>query len=93
MARAAEHHPSLPIPWGGASAGPDLTEAGSSQDPYATSYFLNARAAARRMVANKSGVIMTVTALHSRTGIQLVGGYGPRIRRTGRLRGAGRRPG
>jgi NAD(P)-dependent dehydrogenase (short-subunit alcohol dehydrogenase family) len=44
---------------------------------YITSYFLTARLAARRMVANKSGVIMTVTALHSRTGIPLVGGYGP----------------
>ena len=44
---------------------------------YATSYFLTARLAARRMVANQSGVIMTVTALHSRTGIPLVGGYGP----------------
>jgi NAD(P)-dependent dehydrogenase (short-subunit alcohol dehydrogenase family) len=44
---------------------------------YATSYFLTARLAARRMVANKSGVIMTVTALHSRTGIALTGGYGP----------------
>jgi NAD(P)-dependent dehydrogenase (short-subunit alcohol dehydrogenase family) len=29
------------------------------------------------MVPNGSGVIMTVTALHSRTGIPLVGGYGP----------------
>jgi NAD(P)-dependent dehydrogenase (short-subunit alcohol dehydrogenase family) len=44
---------------------------------YAMSYFLTARMAARRMVANKSVVIMTVTALHSRTGIPLVGGYGP----------------
>ncbi len=44
---------------------------------HATSYFLTARLAARRMVANKSGVIMTVTATHSRTGIPLVGGYGP----------------
>ena len=44
---------------------------------YAISYFLTARMAARRMIANKSGVIMTVTALHSRTGIPLVGGYGP----------------
>jgi NAD(P)-dependent dehydrogenase (short-subunit alcohol dehydrogenase family) len=44
---------------------------------YTTSYFLTARMAARRMVPNKSGVIMTVTALHSRTGIPLVGGYGP----------------
>jgi NAD(P)-dependent dehydrogenase (short-subunit alcohol dehydrogenase family) len=44
---------------------------------YTTSYFLTARLAARRMMPNKSGVIMTVTALHSRTGIPLVGGYGP----------------
>jgi NAD(P)-dependent dehydrogenase (short-subunit alcohol dehydrogenase family) len=44
---------------------------------YATSYFLTARLAARRMIPNKSGVIMAVTALHSRTGIPLVGGYGP----------------
>ena len=29
------------------------------------------------MVPNRSGVIMTVTALHSRTGLPLVGGYGP----------------
>ena len=44
---------------------------------YATSYFLTARMAARRMIANRSGVIMTVTALLSRTGTPLVGGYGP----------------
>lgn len=44
---------------------------------YATSYFLTARLAARRMVANKSGVIMTVTALPSRMGTPLNGGYGP----------------
>lgn len=44
---------------------------------YTVSYFLTARLAARRMVLNKSGVIMTVTALHSRMGIPLVGGYGP----------------
>ena len=42
-----------------------------------TSYFLTARMAARHMVPNKSGVIMTLTAAHSRTGIPLVGGYGP----------------
>jgi NAD(P)-dependent dehydrogenase (short-subunit alcohol dehydrogenase family) len=42
-----------------------------------TSYFLTARLAARRMLANRSGVIMTVTALLSRTGTPLVGGYGP----------------
>ena len=50
---------------------------------YTTSYFLTARLAARRMIANKSGVIMTVTALHSRMGIPLVGGYGPAIGRQG----------
>jgi NAD(P)-dependent dehydrogenase (short-subunit alcohol dehydrogenase family) len=44
---------------------------------YLKSYFLTARLAARRMIPNKSGVIMTVTALHSRMGIPLVGGYGP----------------
>ena len=44
---------------------------------YTRSYFLTARLAARHMVRNKSGVIMRVTALHSRTGISLVGGYGP----------------
>jgi NAD(P)-dependent dehydrogenase (short-subunit alcohol dehydrogenase family) len=44
---------------------------------YTTSYFLTARMAARRMVPYGSGVIMTVTAIHSRTGIPLVGGYGP----------------
>lgn len=44
---------------------------------YTTSYFLTARLAARHMIPNKSGVIMTVTALHSRTGLPSVGGYGP----------------
>jgi len=44
---------------------------------YTTSYFLTARLAARHMISNKSGVIMTVTALLSRTGAPLVGGYGP----------------
>jgi NAD(P)-dependent dehydrogenase (short-subunit alcohol dehydrogenase family) len=44
---------------------------------YTTSYFLTARTAARHMVQQRSGVIMTITALHSRTGIPLVGGYGP----------------
>ncbi len=44
---------------------------------YLKSYFLTARLAARRMLTNQSGVIMTVTALHSRMGIPLVGGYGP----------------
>lgn len=44
---------------------------------YTTSYFLTARLAARRMIPNKSGVIMTVSALHARAGIQSAGGYGP----------------
>jgi NAD(P)-dependent dehydrogenase (short-subunit alcohol dehydrogenase family) len=44
---------------------------------YARAYFLIARLAARRMVANKSGVIMTATTQHSRIGIPLSGGYGP----------------
>jgi NAD(P)-dependent dehydrogenase (short-subunit alcohol dehydrogenase family) len=44
---------------------------------YARSYFLTARLAARRMVANESGVIMTVTAIPARRGTPLNGGYGP----------------
>ena len=44
---------------------------------YAMSYFLTSRLAARLMIPQRSGVIMTVTALHSRTGLPLVGGYGP----------------
>ena len=44
---------------------------------YTRSYFLTARLAARRMVQNKSGVIMTVTALPSRMGSRMNGGYGP----------------
>ncbi len=44
---------------------------------YTTSYFVTARLAARQMVANRSGVIMTVTAIISRTGIPMVGGGGP----------------
>jgi len=44
---------------------------------YATSYFLIARMAARRMVAKKAGVIMTATTQHSRMGMPLSGGYGP----------------
>jgi NAD(P)-dependent dehydrogenase (short-subunit alcohol dehydrogenase family) len=44
---------------------------------YATSYFLTARLAARRMIPNRSGVIMTVTSIPSRTGTPLQGGYPP----------------
>jgi NAD(P)-dependent dehydrogenase (short-subunit alcohol dehydrogenase family) len=44
---------------------------------YTRSYFLTARLAARRMLANRSGVIMTVTSIPSRTGTPLQGGYPP----------------
>ena len=44
---------------------------------YTRSYFLTARLTARRMVANRSGVIMTVTSTPSRTGTPWVGGGGP----------------
>jgi NAD(P)-dependent dehydrogenase (short-subunit alcohol dehydrogenase family) len=44
---------------------------------YTRSYFLTARLAARHMVPNGSGVIMTVTAIPSRTGTPLQGGYPP----------------
>ena len=44
---------------------------------YARSYFLTARLAARRMVEQRSGVIMTVTSIPSRTGIPLLGGVWP----------------
>jgi NAD(P)-dependent dehydrogenase (short-subunit alcohol dehydrogenase family) len=44
---------------------------------YTTSYFLTARLAARHMIPRRSGVIMTVTALPSRSGTRLNGGYGP----------------
>jgi NAD(P)-dependent dehydrogenase (short-subunit alcohol dehydrogenase family) len=43
---------------------------------YVTSYFLTARLAARRMLPRRSGVIMSVTALPSRQGTPLNGGYG-----------------
>lgn len=55
----------------------DLDQFSRPVATYTRSYFLTARSAARRMVAARSGVIMTVTALHARTGIPLVGGYGP----------------
>jgi NAD(P)-dependent dehydrogenase (short-subunit alcohol dehydrogenase family) len=44
---------------------------------YTRSYFLTARLAARRMIANRSGVIMTVTSTPSRTGTPLIGGGAP----------------
>jgi NAD(P)-dependent dehydrogenase (short-subunit alcohol dehydrogenase family) len=44
---------------------------------YTRSYFLTARLAARHMIPNHSGVIMTVTAIPGRTGTPLQGGYPP----------------
>ncbi len=44
---------------------------------YTTSYFLTARAAARHMIPNKAGVIMTLSAPPARMGSPLNGGYGP----------------
>ena len=44
---------------------------------YTRSYFLTARLAARRMIPNRSGVIMAITSTPSRTGTPLVGGGGP----------------
>ena len=42
---------------------------------YTRSNFLTARLAARRMVAQQSGMILTVTPIVSRTGIPLLGGF------------------
>lgn len=44
---------------------------------FTASYFLTARAAARQMIATRSGVIMTLTTLQSRTGYPTAGGFGP----------------
>jgi NAD(P)-dependent dehydrogenase (short-subunit alcohol dehydrogenase family) len=44
---------------------------------YTRSYFLTARLAARLMIASKSGVIITMTTLQSRTGFPTAGGFGP----------------
>jgi NAD(P)-dependent dehydrogenase (short-subunit alcohol dehydrogenase family) len=44
---------------------------------YTKSYFLTSRIAARRMIEQKSGVIMTVTSSPSRAGIPMMGGVGP----------------
>jgi len=44
---------------------------------YPTAYFLIARAAARQMLGQRSGVIMTATTQHARMGLPLSGGYGP----------------
>lgn len=62
-------------------AGPSLVEMDAEMfflpiANYAHSYFLTARLAGRRMIPNKSGVIMTVTALTSRKAVTSAGGYG-----------------
>jgi NAD(P)-dependent dehydrogenase (short-subunit alcohol dehydrogenase family) len=54
----------------------DVEQFSLAIESYTRSYFLTARLAARRMVQNKSGVIMTVTALPARMGTRLNGGYG-----------------
>jgi len=46
-------------------------------ESYVKSYFLTARLAAHRMIAQKAGVIMTLTAPPARTGAPLLGGYAP----------------
>lgn len=46
-------------------------------EAYVKSYFLTSRLGARRMIASKSGVIMTITAPPARTGAPLLGGYVP----------------
>ena len=54
----------------------DLEQFSMPITSYTTSYFLTARLAARRMLPNKSGVIMTVCAPPARIGTPN-GGYGP----------------
>ena len=54
----------------------ELKQFSSSITNYTSSYFLTARLAARRMLPNKSGVIMTVIAPSARLGTPN-GGYGP----------------
>jgi NAD(P)-dependent dehydrogenase (short-subunit alcohol dehydrogenase family) len=44
---------------------------------YARTNFLTARLAARRMLTRKSGVILMITPVVSRTGIPLLGGFAP----------------
>src|SRR5439155_16588483 len=54
----------------------DLKQFSMPITSYTTSYFLTARLAARRMLPNKSGVIMTITAPPARI-CRPNGGYGP----------------
>jgi NAD(P)-dependent dehydrogenase (short-subunit alcohol dehydrogenase family) len=55
----------------------DLEQFSQPIATYTRAYFLTARLAARRMIAQRSGVIMTVTATPSRGGIPLLGGFAP----------------
>jgi NAD(P)-dependent dehydrogenase (short-subunit alcohol dehydrogenase family) len=54
----------------------DAAEFSRPINDYTTSYFLTARLAARVMIPQNSGVIMTVSALPARKGTALNGGYG-----------------
>jgi len=66
-----------PTKWLGASLVEiDLKQFSMPITSYTTAYFLTARLAARRMLPNKSGVIMSVTAPPARLGTPN-GGYGP----------------
>jgi len=61
---------------GGSLVDMDLKQFSMPIKSYTTSYFLTARLAARRMLPNKSGVIMTITAPPAKIGTPN-GGYGP----------------
>lgn len=67
---------SLPLDVGASFVDMDLKQFSLPITNYTTSYFLTARLAARRMLPNKAGVIMTVTAPPARLGSPN-GGYGP----------------
>ncbi len=55
----------------------DVEQFSSPIATYTRSYFLTSRIAARHMIKQKSGVIMTVTSSPSRSGIPMMGGVGP----------------
>jgi NAD(P)-dependent dehydrogenase (short-subunit alcohol dehydrogenase family) len=55
----------------------DVEQFSSPIATYTRSYFLTSRIAARHMIKQKSGVIMTVTSSPSRAGIPMMGGVGP----------------
>jgi NAD(P)-dependent dehydrogenase (short-subunit alcohol dehydrogenase family) len=56
---------------------PDVDQFSAPIATYTRSYFLTSRIAARHMIKQKSGVIMTVTSSPSRAGILHMGGVGP----------------